>query len=647
MAGRKIKMKKIFVVILVLTLILAVAACSSGNSMPNNALFPSQPGGNSADEPVAAANLEQTSTSSVISVEYDSDDLDSSLSSAGMSYITLKDDSITLDGSGATVDGSTITITSAGTYSISGALNDGQIKVDTQDKEAVKLVLGGVDVTCSTNAPIYIISAEKVVITLADGTENKITDGDSYVFEDAVSDEPNAAIFSHDDLTINGNGSLTVKSNYNNGIQSKDDLKIISGNINVSAINDGIKGRDSITIRDGNITVNTGGDGLQSNNNEDPERGYIAIEGGTLNITAGLDGIQAETSLVISGGNLTISSGGGSANSSSNIGDPGNTWGDWRNPMPGTVPTTSDTSPSAKGLKTEVNISITGGTIKIDSSDDSVHSNDSIVISGGNMLLTSGDDGIHADSTVEINSGEIDLTKSYEGIESAVITINDGNIHLVSSDDGINIVGGVDGSAIMGRPGQGNFASSGNNHLYINGGYIYIDANGDGIDVNGPIDMTAGIVIINGPTSNNNGALDHMGFNLTDGYLLAVGSSGMAQAPDASSEQYSVMYNFSSMQSSGTLLHIETEGGEGVLTFAPTKTYQSIVLSSPELKNGSTYSVYIGGSSTGMVTDGLYSGGAYTPGTQATNFTISGVITTVGSPSGGFPGGGFPGGGRR
>jgi hypothetical protein len=642
------KIKKIFVAGLVLALILALAACSGGNDITNNDLFPSTSADNSADETSTAVDV-QTPVSSMISVEYDGDDLDSSLNNAGMSYITLEGDSITLDGSGAIVEGSTITITSAGTYSISGTLNDGQIKVDTQDEEAVKLVLNGVDITCSTSAPIYVISVEKTVITLAEGTDNTITDGDSYVFEDAASDEPNAAIFSHDDLTMNGSGSLTVEANYNNGIQSKDDLKIVSGNINVSAINDGIKGRDSIIVRDGNITVNVGGDGLQSSNNEDPERGYIAIEGGTLNITAGLDGIQAETSLAISGGNITISSGGGSANSSSNIGDPGNTWGNWGNQRPGTV-TTSDDSPSAKGLKAEVNISVTGGTIVIDSSDDSVHSNDSIVISGGNMLLTSGDDGMHADATVEINGGEMDLTKSYEGIESAVITINDGNIHLVSSDDGINIVGGVDESAIMGRPGQGNFIFSGDNHLYINGGYVYIDANGDGMDVNGSVDMTAGVVIINGPTNNNNGALDNMGFKITGGYLLAVGSSGMAQTPDTSSTQYSVMYNFSSVQPAGILFHIRTEDGEEVLTFAPTKAYQSVVLSSPELENRATYIVYTGGSSTGSVTDGLYSGGTYTAGTRITSFTISGIVTTIGSAGGGFPGGGgdgFPGGGRR
>ena len=177
---------------------------------------------------------------------------------------------------------------------------------------------------------------------------------------------------------------------------------------------------------------------------------------------------------------------------------------------------------------------------------------------------------------------------------------------------------------------------------------VYIDANGDGMDVNGSVEMNAGVVIINGPTQNNNGALDHMGFKIIGGYLLAIGSSGMAQAPDTSFTQYSVMYNFSSTQSAGNLFHIGTESGEGLLTFAPTKAYQSIVLSSPELKNGSTYLAYTGGSSTGAVNDGLYSGGSYTPGTQATSFTVSGTVTTVGSPSGGFPGdGGFPGGGRR
>jgi len=148
-----------------------------------------------------------------------------------------------------------------------------------------------------------------------------------------------------------------------------------------------------------------------------------------------------------------------------------------------------------------------------------------------------------------------------------------------------------------------------------------------------------------------NGALDYMGaFNITGGFLVAVGSAGMAQAPSASSTQYSVMQNFASVQAAGTLLHIVAANDEEVLTFAPTKAYQLVVFSSPVLKNGETYTVYVGGASSGTETDGLYSGGTYTPGSQAASFTISGIVT--GSGGGGFfggPGGGAPpeGGPRR
>ena len=166
----------------------------------------------------------------------------------------------------------------------------------------MRLVLKGADLTCSTSAPLHAIkSADKTMITLAEGTENSVTDGTSYIFDDTEAQEPNAAVFSKDDLTINGSGSLTVTANYNNGIASKDDLKITGGNITVDAANDGLKGRDCIGIKAGTVTVNAGGDGLQATNDEDTEKGYISIEGGVFNITAGTDGIQAQTTLAING----------------------------------------------------------------------------------------------------------------------------------------------------------------------------------------------------------------------------------------------------------------------------------------------------------------------------------------------------------
>ncbi len=620
-------MKKIIALLLSSALVIAsiaLAGCGDGAGYPT------------ASSPSTAANTGTSTTAAVssvpVDVTYDVEDITSTWAGEGVSYIKLNGNSATLDGTGAAISDGMIKIVAAGTYVISGTLDDGQIIVDVGGKETVRLVLNGMNITCSTSAPIYVMNAEKVIITLEEGTENYITDGTSYILEDLTSDEPNAAIFSNDDLTINGGGSLTVDANYNNGIQSKDDLHITGGNISVTAVNDGIKGRDSIAVRDGNISIDAGGDGMQSNNDEDAAEGFIAIEGGTINITAGADGIQAETSILINGGEITIYSGGGSGNATTSSG--GNFWGS---------SSTDTASGSAKGLKAGVDLSITDGTIKIDSSDDALHSNTSITISGGDISIASGDDGIHADSSIVIDGGDISITQCYEGIESAVITIDDGTIDLVSRDDGINVVGPEGSSMINMFPGQ---ASSGDNNLYVNGGYIVADAGGDGIDVSGGIYMTDGIVIVNGPTDNANGALDFASCTVTGGYLLAAGSSGMAQAPGTSSTQYSVMITFSSTLQAGTLVHIEDADGNDILTFALSKQTQSVVLCSAELKNGETYTVYTGGSSTGTLKDGLYSGGAYSGGTQYTSFTISSIVTSVGSGAS-FPGGNMPGGGGR
>jgi hypothetical protein len=541
--------------------------------------------------------------------------------------IILNGDSIVVTGSGATADGSRVTIMSAGSYAISGSLSDGQIVVDTQDEGVVTLLLNGVDVNSSTSAPIYIANAEEAAIVLADGTENHLSDGASYSVENADGDEPNAAIFSQDDLTILGNGTLTVSGNYNDGIASKDDLTIAGGTIIVNAVDDGIRGKDSLVVAGGNVTVTAQGDGLKADNDADATKGYITIETGVINVTAGGDAIQAQTDVTINGGAITLFTGGGSSNW---IGE----------------------TLSAKGIKGTVSVTITGGDFAIDSADDAIHSNDHIVINDGTFRIASADDGMHADSTLEINGGDFAITRSYEGLESAVITINDGNINITSSDDGINISSGADGSGFMmggpggrGGPQQDAFAMSGDYYLYINGGYIVVNAGGDGLDANGSIEMTGGLVIVNGPTENMNGALDCIGtFNVTGGFLVAVGSAGMAEAPDELSSQYSLLLNLDSPLQAGTLVHIQSSDGNDILTFSPVKQFQSVVLSSPELVAGGTYIVSFGGSSSGAASDGLYQGGSYSGGSEYVSFTISNVVTRIGA--GGFGGFGGRGGGR-
>ena len=537
-------MKKLLTLFLSTIMIVNLTACSgtaSADTISQTVTTASDiiPEGDSS----VLASQDQAIISAPITSDYDSDDLSVSTEDANITAIRLEGDSVAIEGNDANVNERIITITAAGVYDIQGVLNNGQIVVDTQDAEAVTLILIGVDITYDVSAPIYVANAEKVVITLADGTQNTVTDGTTYYYPDE-SDEPNAAIFSHNDLTINGNGALIVNANYNNGIASKDDLKIVSGTITINAVNDGIKGKDSVSIKDGTITIDSGADGIQSTNAEEEGKGYILIEGGAFNITSGLDGIQAETNLQINGGNFTITSGGGSINTSTSG---GGIWGG-----PGMEGNANKPEESAKALKAGVDVTVMTGTFNISSADESLHSKGSLTINGGTFGIASGDDGLHADASLTVNGGEITISQSYEGIESELITINNGTIHLTSSDDGFNAAGGADSSAVNGRPGQNPFAESGDNHLYINGGYIFVDAGGDGLDSNGPFDMTGGTVIVNGPTNNGNGPLDYTGsFNITGGYLLAVGSSGMAQAPSNTSTQYAVMYNFDTMQAAG------------------------------------------------------------------------------------------------
>ncbi|MBN8637508.1 MAG: sulfatase-like hydrolase/transferase [Anaerolineae bacterium] len=259
----------------------------------------------------------------------------------------------------------------------------------------------------------------------------------------------------------------------------------------------------------------------------------------------------------------------------------------------------------------------------------------------GTLTMASADDGMHADAALTVNGGAITITNAYEGLESAVITLNGGSVTLNASDDGVNASSGDGG-------GFGMSAASAGTYLYINGGYLAVNAVGDGIDVNGAITMTGGVVVVNGPTEQMNGALDFdAGFTMTGGWLVAAGSAGMVQTLNDTSTQPSLLLNFTATQAAGTLVHLQSSDGTDVLTFAPSKAYQSITFSSPELTQG-TYDVYLGGSSDGTATDGVYSGGSYTGGTLYTNFTVSSMITTVGSAGGmGMGGGrGARGGGR-
>ncbi|MDZ7377533.1 MAG: carbohydrate-binding domain-containing protein, partial [candidate division KSB1 bacterium] len=438
-----------------------------------------------------------------------------------VTQISLNINSITVNGAGATVTDRRVVISLAGTYSLNGTLTDGQIIVNTEDKGVVRLILNGVNISNSTSAPINIQAAKKVIIILASGTENVVTDGASYIFDTPNQDEPNAAIFSKADLTIYGSGSLTVKGNYNDGIASKDGLIIAGGSekitsvddgrpktadasvsLNVTAKDDGIRGKDYVVIRDAKITVKAGGDGLKSDNATDATRGYIWIQSGGINIASGKDAITAETDALISDGTFNLTCGGGS-NSSVPIGT------------------------SAKGIKGLVLTIIAGGNFTIDAADDAIHSNDAVIIDNGTFAITTKDAAIHADRIATINAGTLNISKSYEGIEAAAITINDGYLNMVTSDDGFN--------ATKGKRTEANDGSS----LMINGGFIAVNSSrGDGLDSNGNASISGGTVIVHGPQSQPEVAFDINGtFNVSGGLFIATGpnSGFMIEVPSNSS----------------------------------------------------------------------------------------------------------------
>lgn len=519
--------------------------------------------------------------------------------------IVLSDGAIVENSDQVKVSGNKVTITAAGNYRLTGKLSDGQVVVEAPSAALVRLILAGVTLSSSSGSALVVNSAGKVILVLPDGSVNSITDGTGYTTT-AASDVPNAALYSTADLSIFGNGALQVKGNTNDGIASKDGLIIKSGHITVEAVDDGIRGKDYLVIREGYLSITCGGDGLTSDNEEESKRGYIKVETGEIKVVSGGDALSAQTDVLIQDGVFDLTSGGGSSK-----------------PVSALV--------SSKGIKGLVSVIIEKGTYTISSSDDALHSNHTLIISGGTFVISSGDDGMHSDAYLALKGGEYRIDKSYEGIESANILLESGMIRIVSSDDGINIAGGNDGSGMGGRPGQGGFSNAANQLLQIKGGDIVVYAVGDGIDINGSVEMSGGTLLVHGPTSNNNGALDYDGsFNITGGLLVATGSAGMAQAPGTGSTQNVLLINFSAVKKAGTLCRIQSADGKEIVTFIPSRNYQSLAYSSPTLARGTTYDVFTGGTTTVTAAEGLCLGGTYTPGTKYTSFTPSSVVTRIG-----------------
>ena len=585
-------------------------------------------------------NVASASTTN-IDYEFADEDFDDSYDESATA-ITLNNTSVSIDGEGASASNGIVTIKSAGTYVVSGTLSDGQIIVDATNQDTVRIVLNNASITSSTSSGIYVKQADKTILILAKGSENSVSDAKSYTYDDTEKEEPNAAIFSKDDLTITGSGSLTINGNFNHGIFSKNDLVITNGTYHITSANDGLKGKDGIAVAAGSFTIDAQGDGLQASEDSEEGKGWVYIKDGSFTITANGDGIQAETYLEIENGTFTITTGGGSNNASTT-----SNWGNW-GPQ-GNSESSEDTT-SAKGIKSSKDMILSNGTYTMDTSDDALHCNASMSIQNGSYTINSGDDGMHADATLTINQGTIDIQKSYEGVEANNVVVNNGEIQVVASDDGFNSAGGNDASSMSGRPGENSFQSSSDASLTFAGGTIYVNADGDGLDSNGAVYIKGGVIVVDGPQNSGNGALDYDGTcDISGGTLIAVGMSGMAQMPSSSSSQASVMITFSSTQSKDTLISL-LDGEDALVSYAPSKSFNSIVISTPSMKQGSSYTLASGGSVSGDASAGVYLNATLKNSDSLCDFTLSSMALSISDSgseaSGGMGQGGNMGGGH-
>lgn len=489
-----------------------------------------------------------------------------------------------VSGTGASVSGSTVTLHAAGTYIVSGISSDGQIVIEAEKTDKVTLILNGLSLISQTSAPVYLKTADKLLLTLADGSVNYLGNGGSFVAVDE--NNVDAVIFAKDDITLDGEGTLVLESKGGHGIVGKDDVKIKSGTYVLSAANHGISAKDSLTLSGGIFTVTAGKDGIKAENEEDSTKGNILLDGACIRIISSGDGISAGGTLTVSAGEFVITAGGGAAAASA-------------------------TEESKKGVKSAGLLALEGGNFVIDSADDAFHTNASMTVSGGDYTVSTGDDGFHADEKLTVTGGIILVKTAYEGLEGKNLEISGGEISVTASDDGLNAGGGADGSGMAGifgdRFGAGGAASS-SSSILLSGGKIYVNAGGDGIDSNGTLTVSGGEVYVSGPTDSGNGALDFDGAGtVTGGTVIAVGSSGMVKNFGTASTQGSVLLSTGN-QKAGTQVSIADANGNILASYLTEKAYSTVVISCPGLVLGGTYTVKAGTYSQSITLDSLIYG---------------------------------------
>lgn len=435
----------------------------------------------------------------------------SDYTTANATLVTLTDSSATAKGkyTGYEIDGTDVSITAAGTYVFSGDCDNGSITVK-KGVTGVTIVLNGLTLTNDDSAAITLNKTAEASLIAAAGTTNTVADTEGSSDENAAVKVKSGAA-----LAIGGKGTLTVDGNAKNGIKGAADavITVAEGKLNINAANDGLSCADELNITGGTLSITAGGDAVKASpdtgDTENPDTtslGNVTISGGTLTLNATEDGIQADGDLTISGGTFHVKTNGGHTTA------------------------LTDDSASCKGFKAGKTLTVTGGTLTVDSADDALHANTDVTISGGTLTLATGDDGVHADNDLVIgtkgasstSTPRINITASYEGLEGTTVTVYSGDIDVAASDDGVNAANSTLGER------------SDKYAINIAGGDLYIDAGSDGLDSNNDINITGGKVEVYGADAMMDAAIDYDGtFTLSGGTLFGAGME-----PSAGTQAY-------------------------------------------------------------------------------------------------------------
>lgn len=546
---------------------LALTGCSTtSNALASGTTADSSVGTTATTSSATATDTAASSSSFSTNVKSGEKlDVDTHYSEQDLSWDTSSETAIDLSNptatDGVTVEDGTLTITKAGTYKLSGEYQ-GQIKVETADSDAVRLVLNSANITNSSGAALNVVNADEVILYSASGTTNTISDGADYTA--TGEDDPDAVVYSKADLTIAGEGTLKVNGNHEDGIHTSDGLVIASGTLEVNAANTGIKGKDYVDILGGTINVTAQQDGIKSTNDTDEGQGWTRLSNGTVTVNAGDDGFKASRVVEISGGSLTVEQ-------------------------------------SDEGIEAQY-INVSGGDVNVTSADDGM--NASLKTSDSESTDSSANTSDTADQQ-QNNQQQGSLPGGQQNGASNQQQQGTGQPPAMpggNAQDGTSQNGTTGtGQQGMGQPPQGGMPGGGGGTfevvdaaINVSGGNITVNAEGDGIDSNGVTTLSGGTLIVNGPSQGGNAALDTNGDLLLNGATVLSGSTAdMFEAPSTNSTSGYLKLTNSSGFEQGSTVQVADSSGKVVANYKVTKSnVQLVLVSSSSIVKGQSYTAY-------------------------------------------------------